>query len=711
VIKIVLMIIHQNPPAMKNLLLLFTAVLICFAAATPQSCLPEGIIFSTQEQIDNFQTNYPECTEIEGDVTIQGAGITNLDGLSVLASIGGKLEIRANSSLGSLVGLESLISIGGYFLIQYNSSLLSLTGLEDITFVGGDLTIIGNTALSSCNADWLCNVPEIVSGSVTIQNNAQGCASLVEAALSCGGMACLPNGIHNFISQNDVDNFSLAFPGCHSTESVTLLGNINNLNGLSVLTTITGNLEIRSNSTLVSLAGLEGLNSVGGDLRIYDNPLITNLTGLDNLTFIGGSLELSRNTSLSTCNNEWFCDLLQNTGGVVEIFSNASGCQSVIDVAYACGGIPCLTHGNYVFYSQNDVDNFSMAFPDCSELAGSVTISGADINNLHGLNILSSIDSNLIIGISTSLKNLNGLGNLTSIGGELRIWGNYLLDDLIGLDNLTSIGGDLNVGFSLVYHTYGNSLTSLTGLGSLVSIGGNLSIIANNGLTTLSGLENIIIIGDKLYILKNESLTSLTGLGTLANPINELVVIWNSSLTSLAGLEGLPSVNGNITIWENPSLTSLVGLDSIAAGSIANLNISNNTSLSTCAVTSICDYLVAPNGTVLIENNAPGCNSPEEVIEACESSSIEVIGGEDGFNVFPSPFTNQLNIEFTLDQPCRIVVTVYNNMGRLAAKPAEKELQPGKNQLQWDNSKLPSGIYLLHLQVGQKIITRKIIKY
>lgn len=56
-----------------------------------QACLPQGITFSTQEQIDNFQTNYPDCTEIEGDVIIEGDEITNLDGLNVLNLIGGFL--------------------------------------------------------------------------------------------------------------------------------------------------------------------------------------------------------------------------------------------------------------------------------------------------------------------------------------------------------------------------------------------------------------------------------------------------------------------------------------------------------------------------------------------------------------------------------------------------------------------------------------------
>ena len=58
-----------------------------------QACLPDGITFSTQEQIDNFQTNYPNCSEIEGSVAISGDDITNLNGLNVLTSIGGDLMI------------------------------------------------------------------------------------------------------------------------------------------------------------------------------------------------------------------------------------------------------------------------------------------------------------------------------------------------------------------------------------------------------------------------------------------------------------------------------------------------------------------------------------------------------------------------------------------------------------------------------------------
>ena len=137
VIKIILMIIHQNPHAMKKLLLLFTAVLICFAAATPQSCLPEGITFSTQEQIDNFQSDYPGCIEIEGNLKIQGNGITNLNGLSVLTSIGGYLFISNNLMLTDLIGLDNISAVGGNFRLESNNAITTLTGLERLNQIGG----------------------------------------------------------------------------------------------------------------------------------------------------------------------------------------------------------------------------------------------------------------------------------------------------------------------------------------------------------------------------------------------------------------------------------------------------------------------------------------------------------------------------------------------------------------------------------------------
>src|SRR5690606_35548472 len=134
-------------------------------------CLPNGITFSLQSQVDNFSTDYPGCMEIEGDVLIGGL-VNNLNGLSQLTIIGGFLKIN-NSSLININGLENLESIESLLLefndnlqniqalsnlnsvgrirVAHNPSLSSLVGLEGITNIPLELDIQENQALESLN--------------------------------------------------------------------------------------------------------------------------------------------------------------------------------------------------------------------------------------------------------------------------------------------------------------------------------------------------------------------------------------------------------------------------------------------------------------------------------------------------------------------------------------------------------------------------------
>jgi len=128
----------------------------------PTSCLPEGITFSTQEQIDNFQVNYPYCTEIEGDVEINGDDITNIDSLNVLTSIGGYLKIDSNDILTSLSGLE-------------NIDEASIT----------DLNITNNDELYDCDVWSICQYLIDPGGTVVIENNATECNSIEEVQEHC----------------------------------------------------------------------------------------------------------------------------------------------------------------------------------------------------------------------------------------------------------------------------------------------------------------------------------------------------------------------------------------------------------------------------------------------------------------------------------------------------------------------------------------------
>ncbi len=146
---------------MKNKHLLFKGILVLFLLIAASSktvnaqCIPDEITFSSQEQIDNFTTNYPDCTEILGDVNIHESSsgdITNLNGLSVITSIGGDLQIYYCNALTSLKGLENLRAIGGSMDIEENPALTSLDGLENLNTIGESLYIIYNTSLASISS-------------------------------------------------------------------------------------------------------------------------------------------------------------------------------------------------------------------------------------------------------------------------------------------------------------------------------------------------------------------------------------------------------------------------------------------------------------------------------------------------------------------------------------------------------------------------------
>ena len=171
---------------MKKLYILLIALLIA-SSARAQSCLPEGFTFTTQDQIDGFQSNYPGCVSIEGDVIIKGGNdITDLTGLNVLTSVGGNLAISFNYLLTSLDGLEGLNSIGGDLNIFGNDSLTSLTGLDGINSGSIiNLRIVGNDTLSTCDILSICEYLAAPNGTIEIHNNATGCNSQEEVLAAC----------------------------------------------------------------------------------------------------------------------------------------------------------------------------------------------------------------------------------------------------------------------------------------------------------------------------------------------------------------------------------------------------------------------------------------------------------------------------------------------------------------------------------------------
>ena len=149
---------------MKKIYFLVTQLLVSIGACS-QGCLPEGIKIFTQPKIEYFQTQYPVCTRIDWNVTINGDFITNLNRYKVLTSLGGKFEIGINESLESLVELN-------------NINPASIDHLQ----------ICGNPSLSECAVQNIFDYLLSPGGATSITDNTFGCSNRpeVEAAFALG---------------------------------------------------------------------------------------------------------------------------------------------------------------------------------------------------------------------------------------------------------------------------------------------------------------------------------------------------------------------------------------------------------------------------------------------------------------------------------------------------------------------------------------------
>jgi len=511
------------------------------------------------------------------------------------------------------------------------------------------------------------------------------------------GQPCLPEGI-TFTTQAQIDNFQTNYPDCSEIEgNVTINGDdITDLYGLNVLTSIGGDLEIGGNYTLTNLSGLENLASIGGDLIIQNNIMLTSLTGIENID--PGSIEdidIINNSQLNECHIQSICDYLAAPNGSVNIFYNAEGCNNPSEIALSCGcTLPCLPFGNYYFTSQADIDNFQINFPGCTDIEGNVRIGDAGepgvayITNLEGLNVFTSISGDLGIFGASDLTNLSGFNNLTLIEGSITILNNGDLINLTGLECLITIGGNVRIGGG---QDFGNgSLTSMTGLDNLTSIGGGLWIESNYALSNLTGLENLTSIG-----------------GTF-----KLGDYWGGNgLTSLSALNNLISIGGSLHIEKQYLLTSLSGLDNIDPGSILNIIIVDNFLLSECHVQSICDYLAAPNGFVTINYNAPGCNSPEEVQEACDSiTSIPEFTVDNSFTITPNPLESTTIIKYNLSHNSPVSLKIFDVSGREIKVLVNEVQNQGEQSVVFNTFGLKPGIYFALLKTNEGMQTKKLIK-
>lgn len=290
----------------KNVLSLLTCFL--FISQFQAQVFNGSLALTTQAEVDAFS-----YSEITGEFSISGGAITNLDGLAGLTSIGGNFLI--NNLLGSggitnVNGLADLTTVGGRFQIYNCNRLQDLDGLLSLQSVGGVLRIWNNSQIQDLD-----------------------------------GLSSLSSVGELYISGNEA---------------------LLNIDGLSMISTVNGGVQIGPNINQTNVDGLSQLNSVGGDLLFLNNPSMNNIDGLHNLTTVGGRLSLYLMTGISNVNGlssltSIGSDLLMTFNTSLENLDGLSTLQSVPKILLAsnfslsrcCGLYPVLNSGTVSSFSSS----------------------------------------------------------------------------------------------------------------------------------------------------------------------------------------------------------------------------------------------------------------------------------------------------------------------------------------------------------------------
>jgi len=83
--------------------------------------------------------------------------------------------------------------------------------------------------------------------------------------------------------------------------------------------------------------------------------------------------------------------------------------------------------------------------------------------------------------------------------------------------------------------------------------------------------------------------------------------------------------------------------------------------------------------------------------------SFEVI------TAYPNPFNPETTVAFTLNQPDRVSIQVFNTAGSQVANLAEGHYTSGRHQVVFQGNHLPSGLYFARFETSDMQQTKKLL--
>lgn len=302
-------------------------------------CPSGNVTVTTQAQLNALAG----CTTINGNLQINGSGITDFTSVNNITTVTGELSISnistnlnnvfpnltsagaiaiINNSFTTFNGFNSLTGNLNYINISFNNNLTSFSGFNTFSGTTG-LDIRENPNLSTMNAlgsvtqisnFYLKNVAlanlNFLSSLVTVNGYfiVEYCSSLNSFSPSINKTLLLNNSTFRLTSLPLLTNLNgLTFNSANCSDITIMdcgsLTSITPMSGISGAMTggFLGNIFIQNNDALTSLNGLQNITSARS-LFILDNQLLTNLSGLNSFSSTTDAVGISDNPSLTSLN-------------------------------------------------------------------------------------------------------------------------------------------------------------------------------------------------------------------------------------------------------------------------------------------------------------------------------------------------------------------------------------------------------------------------
>jgi hypothetical protein len=106
-----------------------------------------------------------------------------------------------------------------------------------------------------------------------------------------------------------------------------------------------------------------------------------------------------------------------------------------------------------------------------------------------------------------------------------------------------------------------------------------------------------------------------------------------------------------------------------------------------------------------------GCESEaSELYYFIYTGVIELETGQQ-VNVYPNPFTQRFNVDYSLTSPSAVTFTIYNMQGQVMTVVNNDELKStGNHRIIFDANKFNSGLYYIQIETSEYSIVKQILR-